>query len=1549
MTFPISTNPNGVEAGRAAAITFKFIYDKTFQRGDTVTINVPGFSSASNTFFSPVVSNDMAFSAFLAGTWDAATNLITLTHLFDPIAAFTEITVTIGTGAQIELPLDGIVADDPAYQIRTDTHHENTNFRPLDSTEPIGVLYNTSLTYSPKLPSYPSQIALNFTPSANLMPGDSVFLSLAQFSLATSPISFNASAIICENPLLLSKACSHGNLSGTASETGGIVTVTFSLWDIVYGLESVSLWIDAAVGITLPELGSSENNALLTLATDSAAGPVGKGQIIESSDFVSQIGLSYDPPKAGTGECLTHSEIDGSCLTWRDEGVDITFSLTDISVMAANDIILLTLPNFTRSTLRQTLPGDPITSIPCTSCDLDLFTLTGISSGTVQQASWSEANARLTVFINGSVPAYGLVSFTIPSSAGLVLPAPLQENWPALKAHVLTAAGTGTENPIPVSVGVGAFVSVRGDDKYASTSFGMPGARAGFPGALNISFTLTGAISTGQCVSFCGTEDGNPIPASVNREVIGPEVVTIELQGFRRLGGDLGHIETSSARFGFASWEESRSILTLTSTANTPGGMAVNVVIPASAGIMLPSDGMRKNVNLLSIATNAESGPVPGTAVAEVQPVGYLISSSLAVAPLKAGVPVEINVTLAYSQKILARETFRVELPGFSRDDALPAVLSVQSWKGGVDFEVYADWDTTGTAPAVNLVMGAGGVDAGSELLVAISIANGITLRESGMAKVARRKFWRVANADAVAGGWLVAEVSFFRDAACSERLVPLAGGEVASMGEGLPAHGPCSLVLAAPAGGCPNGTRSATVAELAACKQVLCDVNAFPEYLVAEGASAHLLGRGYGCTVSGGAAPAALGNADLACTNATLPAAHATDNSSRTWWWAGSSAGDANGTTAGAGYVGVELSAEESVQCAVVEQGVMEDGAAYAASEGLVQASADGVAWFNVLGGRWGVSELSAAVSGTDAFSQPSISTDAERGPIEPTRMSGYAAIGSFGNASSVQFGTPVAGEVTRVVLKVTPQMEIAAGEEIAVVLAGFSRDGGQRGGLNVSVMSYATTNGSVIYEVEESVPLAATWDEAARELSVVLARAAPPGYPVTVTVFEGSYSCSSVNSTSSTSVTTTTPGTNTTNATNTTTTTTTTTSSNVCSINRNSTGLRIPAAGIAVSTCGLGALVQPGEVVGADGSVSACGTCAGCSGVVENEFIVSTNATAGPVLRSPGTVLRSVQRVGVIANSSLSLSLESPAFPVALTLNFTFNRPVSPGDTFYLHLPDFLGEPASSGQAHSSVFGDVHWDRSMQLVTLTVAASAPAMTPLSVTVPASLGIKLPAEGLTRDWHRLKVSTDSAQGVVLPIQLGASPPVGAFTGDVTRLAYEPGEFETDGTAFGEGRAASISVGFSLNRRIASGEWVAVFLPDFSRADGDAVGIPATDTNVTSLDLNFTTVDTNGVFSAFTSASWTESTSTLTLFAAKSVAADQRHVVLIPASAGIRLPKIGLVANDVRILISTNAALGPNSGTPVDRSPALSKVCAAECSAWAFTCAGCECGPCAVV
>lgn len=236
-----------------------------------------------------------------------------------------------------------------------------------------------------------------------------------------------------------------------------------------------------------------------------------------------------------------------------------------------------------------------------------------------------------------------------------------------------------------------------------------------------------------------------------------------------------------------------------------------------------------------------------------------------------------------------------------------------------------------------------------------------------------------------------------------------------------------------------------------------------------------------------------------------------------------------------------------------------------------------------------------------------------------------------------------------------------------------------------------------------------------------------------------------------------------------------------------------------------------------------------------------------------------------------------------------------------------------------------------------------------ISVTVPDTAGIFLPSQGLSPNSSAIKISTNAVAGpVLIPQPFESSPAFGSFDsdGDPTRLAYTPAEFQEDGTPFLEGRIASISLAFALNRVIEAGEEVFFVLKGFSRVGGDAEISDTENYNSTKYDSvggNISAIDTMGVFSAFQNATWEEANTRLTLKASEQVPAYQHHVVLLQSSAGIRLPTLGMRKNDPRLLIGTNAAAGPNDGTPIQQSPELALVCDATCAVWELRATSCRC------
>jgi hypothetical protein len=1640
-------------AGKAVPMIVQLRFKHKFVQGDSVVLKLPGFirDAGSTTAYAAVSALDgdgNPSPAFTAASWDEAGKLLTLHHI-NPIqvVANTLLRVTVPKNIGVRLPGGGAVANSTEYKIRAAAVAAATEFEPLKQTEPVGVLYNSSVTFEPALPLTTAALTLNFTLSIRMDAGENATLELPSFTVNRTSV-VTCGMVVCSNIWDLRRTCSEGSIDVEVSTRGASVMITLMLADTVRDLESVTVTVPTSAGITTPAF-SAANNYDLLLASKSLAGPVLPAPV-EASNEIPRYSLFYRPAKAATGECASHDLATGSCTAWQSEQAELNVNIVLDRAIAPGQQVLLQLPGFSRKVARQSLPTAPIDR-QCSgaSCDSTIVPL-GSSSNFVPSAQWNESKTTLTFALNASLPSNWLVSVTIPASAGLHLPitgVALVQTSISFE-HVEAAVQNAPVNPYAPAVGAFVRSSAEGS-LYASSGLLLMNDRAGaVAGRLN--FTFTAGLATSQCVAFCGTKDHAPLPFSVKREIMGPVTLILTLPGFSRAGGNLDHFEIPhSPNFAHASWIESSSTLVLTATGANAGGTLVSVPIPQGAGISLPVDGVTRNSARLRIATNSLAGPVINTSIGYSTAIGSITDASVSFSPSKAGVPVTITLSFSFSQYIAAREYFTVTLPGFARPHGLAATFAISATVDGVTRPLWGEWFGTGTDPKLRMTAGAGGFAGNTKIRAVVSQSEQIFLRESGMPQVVARKYWRVVNNSAVKHGWSVAELRLYSDSACTKHInTPLSVNALGSSGAGTLATGttwenvgttrpaagreivnvdlanalasknnftqdqfnafgvydlrvddfiasdasyfkPALLVpmtcntFVYSTGPCPSGYRRARFAEIAGCKLALCHIGARPEYLVAQGDGAYFLGAGYGCMVLTGNTTHT--NADSICLPRVASAYNAFDNQSASSWV---HFADANSSEI---YVGMQFETLVSVQCAMVEQERFDDN--WAVSSVALQSSADGVHWATVFEGSVAkgsnVLHRPKGALGSNGFSSITMSSSAVRGPCENVRVGVAMPIGSFSSSSSLAFGTPAAGGISNITLSVTPEMEIDVGETISVRLNGFT--GNKSDSLHLLARYHAPVFDSELSELckdpginvcsgEDGSKMGvvsdacyALWAKyagdvpacaniASKELVTPECKAAlgipcQAGYSF-VELFsynprsaapscESPGSCSGNNSTLPLFNASWDPD------------------SYMLTIRcgavmyagqrlmvtvleRNE--LRLPATGIASSVCGTGATVEPNALILANSSSVACGKCAGCAGINENTITIGTNARSGPVVSSPPTVVRTIQRIGSFFNTSINFSALTNAYPVNITVQFTYSFDLIQGDQIYLHLPKFKGASTAGVPTfgtHAKALAKASWDVARSILAIAVTdASIPALTSLQISIPASAKVVLRGDGLEKNSSLLQISSNAVNGPVHPKAFDSSPAMGSFTtGEPTRISYIPGEFKGDGSPYMEGRISALSVGFALNRDISVGEHIFLRLIGFSRKDDVGVLFNASVAKV--LDSNFSTVDTSGVFSSFLSASWHESDQVLTLTSSKDILAHQRHVVLIPSSAGLRLPLIGLRENDQRLTIGTNAVKGPNSGTPIAHSPGLNEVCGAECGAWAYTCGTCRCGPCA--
>jgi hypothetical protein len=644
------TFPAPPRAGLTSDIIIGFTLENDFVQGDSLELQLPGFFRES--YGNIPVGGGIFGLEWLKDTVDPSINKLKVKQIQPTvIPANTPTSVTITQNAFIYLPLLGIKANQTDLNI-TVLHGASAapSWQRISFVQPVGVLLNTTLAFSPEFVNFPVQVDVGFTHSSDLIPGDTVTVFLDQFELVGADTSLDANATACVGPYAPVTVCSTGIISAKVEKQNspaGIVII-LSISDNIAAFESVSVTIPPSIGIQIPLEGTRPNNPNHVMGTSAALGPVplSPATYVQSSEPVFAPTLSYEPAKLPTGECSKHDEEFGECTEWVDESVAITIRFAHDAAFQVGHYLIFSLPGFTRQEYQQQSLTDPTTitqDCAAGTCDFTNWVTTGPGSSLAGNITWNETSKKLFLTFTNSADRNRLIDVTIPKTYGFKLPrAGLDTNQASLDYKVYAAVITDTRS-IPLSPAAGSFVTISGSEYTASTGLTLSG-RVDEPSQLTVQWTLDGELKEKQCISLCGTLFKAPTPASVQRDVNVPETVVLNLPNFTRAGGSLQHFTIDSPLVSSASWDDTKKTLTLTSATVIPASTAVNLVIPTSAGIRLPSSGILSNTAAHRISTNAASGPVPDTAVARSDAVGKLYDVELLFDPPRANVSVEITV-----------------------------------------------------------------------------------------------------------------------------------------------------------------------------------------------------------------------------------------------------------------------------------------------------------------------------------------------------------------------------------------------------------------------------------------------------------------------------------------------------------------------------------------------------------------------------------------------------------------------------------------------------------------------------------------------------------------------------------------------------------------------------------------------------------------------------------------------------------------------------------------------------------------------------------------
>jgi hypothetical protein len=329
----------------------------------------------------------------------------------------------------------------------------------------------------------------------------------------------------------------------------------------------VLIKVEASGDIRMPVRGIGANDSSYLVGADVRLGPtlgVPLQQVLPIGSFLgTELSII---PKVATVSGLPVS-------------IRIRFTLNPELVVAAGEEIFLVLPRFrghnngTYDVLAETV-GDYIIRI-------------GPRSGQVFRTfscTWSNKTERLSFIANTQVS--GVVDITVPKESLLALPAVgTVENSTAFLLGTNAALGSSAGQPVLKSPSIGSF---------AASSVGFINARAGGVADIQLNFSLVNVIQAYETVSF-------------------------RLPGFS--AANISSWTLRQAVNLTVNWNNQTKILTLTFLHSIQGSSVVHVTVPASSNIALPPGGLRAD-HPITVATNAQSGPVDEIPVLSVPPIG---------------------------------------------------------------------------------------------------------------------------------------------------------------------------------------------------------------------------------------------------------------------------------------------------------------------------------------------------------------------------------------------------------------------------------------------------------------------------------------------------------------------------------------------------------------------------------------------------------------------------------------------------------------------------------------------------------------------------------------------------------------------------------------------------------------------------------------------------------------------------------------------------------------------------------------------------------------
>jgi hypothetical protein len=311
-----------------------------------------------------------------------------------------------------------------------------------------------------------------------------------------------------------------------------------------------------------------------------------------------------------------------------------------------------------------------------------------------------------------------------------------------------------------------------------------------------------------------------------------------------------------------------------------------------------------------------------------------------------------------------------------------------------------------------------------------------------------------------------------------------------------------------------------------------------------------------------------------------------------------------------------------------------------------------------------------------------------------------------------------------------------------------------------------------------------------------------------------------------------------------------------------------------------------------------------------------ISTNAAAGP---SQGSTIV-VASIGSFRDTSIVYKTPRAGSESEFTIHFRMTMELVAKSVVAITMPGFrraLGSGVfnvlstskccSTGSCIvSGEWLDTGTGSLKLLVQNSVGYDQGVHCDVDVIVPSSAGIALPALGIAENSAELKISTDSTNGIVSPISVSLSTGV-YLKGHIlhSRVQF----LTSDGNDPGAGEKTAIRVSVEANMVFIPGDEIEIRLPGF--------GGPGTITGA-----NRECGTQSAVNCYISGASWNNSTLALIMTVGVRVPPRTR-IVFHTEQSDFVVSSDGVQTDDVKVVISSNAAAGPVNATVVQTTQGI--------------------------